>query len=82
MAQTSHLGSCFGSDQLLKAFVAQGFDTTRQKRNTFIQEDFGGGSCQSSVCQQKKRNVASMECLILHNTAIIWSLCTTQCTTA
>lgn len=43
MAQTSHLGSRAGSDQLLKACAAQGFDTTRPKRNNFIQEDLGGG---------------------------------------
>lgn len=82
MAQTSHLGSRAGSDQLLEACAAQGFDTTRPKRNNFIQEDFGGGSCQSSGCRQKKLTIAPKECLILHKTAVIWSLCMAQHTTA
>lgn len=82
MAQTSHLGRSSGSDQLLKAFAAQGFDTTRPKRSTFIQEDFGGGSCQSSGCKRKKLNMAPMACLILHKTAVTWSPCMAQHTAA
>lgn len=66
----SYLGSTFGSDQLLKAFAAQGFDSTRQKREVLLSRKvLEEGLVSHLGCWQRQLNVAPTECLILRNTA-------------